>query len=522
MSDRTNSVVVESERSATHRERQEQAVGLAAARPTLWAVSLSVVAFTVLAAVLRLMGLGHESIWFDETCTLDLAGTGYLDVLTGRKLEPSNPAGYFMLLRAWLELFGSHSIETARAFSAVMGALSVPAVWLLARALGATTRTGLLACLLVAISPPLVYLGQEARCYALLVLLATLTLAAVAHIERDDRPAAWIGFALAGILIVHVHYFGFFVLTVLGLYLLAWAWRQRRPMAVLRLGLVAVVVALCFAHYVPAVLEQMRLGQGRAKGVWWEHLGMMPAFSIIGRTLIWKEAGRAAVMASVGLVCLTIFLPAFLLLARVRTWPRLLPAFVVGVPALTALISLRVPMISSHYLSVTFTALLLLLAWAIDAGLRSRSRGLVAALVLALTVLMLPALTRIYLVKHKTDWRAVSERVAEVAPELPAYFYEDIGEDSFGYYRPKQPRHRLHEDFAGGDGWKKAGYFDAFHADRAGFWFVFYGTSKDVQAEESRIVERLKKEFDVERDERFGQMRLLLCRPPVTVLVRSP
>ena len=481
-------------------------------------VSLSVCALTALAAVLRLLGLGHESIWYDETCTLDLARSGYLDMLTGRKLEPSNPAGYFMLLRAWMEMLGSHSIETARSFSAVMGALSVPAVWLLARAVGATTRTGLLACLLVAISPPLVYLGQEARCYALLITLTTLALAAVAFIERDNRPAAWIGFALVGILIVHVHYFGFFVLTVLGLHLLAVAWTQRRPALVLRLGVVACVVALGFAHYVPAMLEQMRLGQGRAKGIWWEHLGMMPAFSIIGRTLIWKEAGRFAVMASVGVVCLTIFLPAFVLLSRFRTWPRLLPTFVIGLPALMALISLRLPMISSHYLSVTFTALLLLIAWAVDAGLRSRSRWLVAPLMLTLALFMLPALARIYLVKHKTDWRAVSARVAEVAPDLPAYFYEDIGEDPFGYYRPEQPRYRLHKEFEGGDGWTKAGYFEQFRADRGGFWFIFYGTNPDVVAEEGRIVERLKKEYDVDCDEKFGPMRLLLLRPADAVL----
>ncbi len=305
-------------------------------------------------------------------------------------------------------MFGSHTIETACAFSAVMGALSVPAVWLLAGAVGASRRAGWMACLLVAVCPPLVYLGQEARCFALLVTLATLVLAAVAFIERNDRPAAWVGFALAGIVMVHVHYYGFFVLTVLGLYLLAWAWRQRRWTAVLRLGVVAVVVALCFVHYVPSVLEQIRRGEGRAKGIWWEHLGMMPAFSIIGRTLVWKEAGRIAVLASVVLVALMVYLPAAWLLTRGRAWPRLLPAFVIGLPALVVLISLRVPMISSHYLSVTFTALMMLLALAVDAGLRTRSHVLLGVMGLTLAVLMPAA-------KRAPTW-SNTRRIGEPSP----------------------------------------------------------------------------------------------------------
>ncbi len=67
---------------------------------------LVVLSLTALAAGLRLIGLGHESIWYDETCTLDMAAGGYLDMLTGRQLEPSNPAGYFMLLRAGWRCLG--------------------------------------------------------------------------------------------------------------------------------------------------------------------------------------------------------------------------------------------------------------------------------------------------------------------------------------------------------------------------------------------------------------------------------
>src|SRR5947209_4886658 len=89
---------------------------------------------TALALVLRLVGRGHESIWYDEAFSLAMAKAGYHDLITGQVADPGNPFGYFFLLRAWLGLFGSASIETARALSGVAGALAVPAVWMLARA----------------------------------------------------------------------------------------------------------------------------------------------------------------------------------------------------------------------------------------------------------------------------------------------------------------------------------------------------------------------------------------------------
>jgi uncharacterized membrane protein len=92
---------------------------------------LLVLAATVAAALLRFAALGHESLWLDEAYSLDMARAGYLDLLSGRVYDPDNPTGYFLLLRAWLNLFGSTSIETARALSALAGTLAVPAVWLL-------------------------------------------------------------------------------------------------------------------------------------------------------------------------------------------------------------------------------------------------------------------------------------------------------------------------------------------------------------------------------------------------------
>jgi hypothetical protein len=397
-----------------------------------------VLAATAAAALLRFAALGHESLWLDEAYSLDMARAGYLDLLSGRIYDPGNPAGYFLLLRAWLDLFGSTRIETARALSALAGTLAVPAVWLLARALAVPRRAAWLACGLVALSPPLVYLSQEARAFALLATVATLAAAAAARIERDGHPLAWAGFAAAGVGMVHLHYYGFFVLTVLGLDLLVWACQRGRS-EVLRLALASAVVALGFAPYLPTFIRQLGAGAARNKETWWQHLALLPSFSVVGRTLVWKEAGLFPVAACAALVVVAVFVPLTWLLIRSRPLPRLAVVFALGLPSLVGLVALKVPMVHSHYLSVVFPALLLLIACALDAGLQRRARLALWVPAAALVVLMPVALARLYLVRHKTDRRAVAAAVGRHGGELPVYFYEDLGAGPFAYYLPGQP-----------------------------------------------------------------------------------
>jgi uncharacterized membrane protein len=490
---------------------------MSAPRPTPEPVTrgdvLFVLAATAAGALFRFAALGHESIWLDEAYSLDIARAGYLDLLTGRVYDPGNPAGYFLLLRGWLDLFGSTSIETARALSALAGTLAVPAVWLLAHALAVPRRAAWLACGLVALSPPLVYLSQEARAFALLATAATLAAAAAARVERDSHPLAWAGFVAAGVVMIHLHYYGFFVLAVLGLDLLVWACRRGRR-EVLRLALASAAVALGFAPYLPTFVQQLGAGAARSKETWWQHLALLPSFSVVGRTLVWKESGLVPVAACAALVVAAVFVPLAWLLPRARPWPRLAAVLALGLPALVGLVALKVPMVHTHYLSVVFPALLLLVACALDAGLRAHARLALWVLAVALAVLMPAALARLYLVPHKTDWRAVAAAVERQGGGLPVYFYEDLGAGPFAYYLPGPPRHELEGPCgAGGAGWARAGYLDRFRAERDGFWLVYYPASYGSLAEEGAVRELLRRECAVEQEAAFPPLRLFLCRP---------
>jgi hypothetical protein len=158
---------------------------------------------------------------------------------------------------------------------------------------------------------------------------------------------------------------------------------------------------------------------------------------------------------------------------------------------------------------------MLLLAWAVDAGLRTRCYGLVGVVVLSLAALMPLALARIYLIQHKTDWRTLAARVEGDDPRLPVCFYEDIGEEAFAYYaRDRSRLVRLDQPFGDqGAGWRAAGYFDRFHSYTGGFWMVFYLTFSETRAEEAAIRTALRREFAVEEVEAPSPLKLLHCRP---------
>ena len=120
-----------------------------------------------------------------------------------------------------------------RSFSALAGTLTVPVVFLIGARL-AGRAAGLVAAMLVAVHPLMVWYGQEARAYALLVLLCAVTLLAVVHLLEGDGGRWWAVWAVSAALAVATHYFG---LLLVGPELRAPAARPpRRPVALGRRG----------------------------------------------------------------------------------------------------------------------------------------------------------------------------------------------------------------------------------------------------------------------------------------------
>jgi hypothetical protein len=150
------------------------------------------------ALLLRLFHLGHQSLWIDEVMTWQSAGGLYPVTIRHFLANLHGPLHQFLLF-GWIRLAGD-SEAALRLPSALAGVALVPALAALARRL-LGPRAAVPAAWMAALSPFLVWYGQEARNYSFAILFATLAAwAAVRWHQRASRAdgllfvlAAWLG-----------------------------------------------------------------------------------------------------------------------------------------------------------------------------------------------------------------------------------------------------------------------------------------------------------------------------------------
>lgn len=148
--------------------------------PRLLSAACLTLPIVLLAAFLRTHQIAHKSLWLDEAFSVWMSEQPLPDLFTWTVRIDQHPPLYYLVLRAWAQLGGSPPSPAARAFwvrmpSAFLGTLSVAVIYALGRRLAGPTA-GLLAALLLAISPFHVWFGQEARMYTLFTLNASLAM----------------------------------------------------------------------------------------------------------------------------------------------------------------------------------------------------------------------------------------------------------------------------------------------------------------------------------------------------------
>ena len=134
-------------------------------------------------AAVRFVGIGTQSLWYDEVATRIVITTHLSDTFTAIRVREGTPPLYFAFMSAWIRVFGDGD-ATLRAFSAVVGTLAIPVVYLAALEFGLSWRVARIAAVLIAVNPFLVWYSQEARAYSLLVFFAALMLLTLARAQR--------------------------------------------------------------------------------------------------------------------------------------------------------------------------------------------------------------------------------------------------------------------------------------------------------------------------------------------------
>jgi len=179
----------------------------------------ALLAILVAGLVLRLYGLGSESLWWDEVYAIStMADPGPLEIIRLSSTD-NNPPLFYLILHYWMLLAGD-SAFSVRLPSALAGALAVPVMYGIGRLL-LDRSAGLLAAFILALSAYNIRYAQEARAYGLMVFLTLLSFYFFVRLVKNGRSRyASVGYVACTALLMYTHFYAVFFVAAQALYLL--------------------------------------------------------------------------------------------------------------------------------------------------------------------------------------------------------------------------------------------------------------------------------------------------------------
>ncbi len=400
--------------------------------------------------VLAAIELGTRSLWLDEGTTFAIASQHGAALWRGIKHDGGNMFAYYVLMHAVIAWFG-HAAWLLRLPSVIANGITGALVAAIAIRLFADRRIAVAAGLITVVSLPMVFWGQNARGYALLVTLATasfLTLIAIVQTPEGRAPSrgAVAGYVLTTLAALYVGYDFALVIPAQLALLLVFRARTRVVMSCL-----ALVLVLC----APLLVLAAERGSGQLFWVTpltWDLAGQAAAtllsaglpsdFYNTATTALTETVMWLAVIAALGLAARVV------LAARATKGtgatqasstgerPLLLVLSWVLIPTVLALALYAAgePIELARITILIMPALALLLAWGCFQPFVPPALGIF--LCATLLVLRLAQVVPNYGVSPE-DWKAATTYVlANTSADRPGciIFYPQDGREPFDYY----------------------------------------------------------------------------------------
>ncbi len=417
--------------------QENSAAGADGEGTTGWRLALIVLS----ASLLRIVGLGKESIWLDEATSLVIARMNLPSVVAWAAGD-IHPPLYYLTLHFWLVLGDSEF--AVRALSAVLGIVAIVATYALANELFGG-RVGLLAAALLALAPLHIWYSQQARMYVMVTVLSVLASYLLLLALRRQQTSYWLAFVLTTVLALYTHYYALFAWLFQGVFAVYWLWSNRSNMWRRWLAAQA-AVAVLFTPWLPVLYHQVSTGGGG----WVEKsIGRPAPYALVDTWLYFSiglDSGLYPVLLrrAAYLLFATCLLAGILSLRRAGTGhgvtqPKrqregVLFCIVNGaLPVLTVWVLSQVkPMYSVRYLLVFLPLYCILVARGID-GLKWDRVGIAVALFLTLTLLV--GNWNAWRLEQNADWRGVTLHVlAHSQPRDVVLFSPRWNEKPFEYY----------------------------------------------------------------------------------------
>jgi uncharacterized membrane protein len=391
-------------------------------------------ALILFGGVIRLSAVDAQSFWYDEAFTANIARESVPDLVSGRARDNGNPPLFWVIARGWSKVFGT-SEAAWRSLPALCSTIAIWFVYLVARRV-ADERAGLLSALLFSISPSALELADEARCFALLQLLAVVSTWLFLRWNDSGGAGRLMAYAVSIAAIALTHYYGFAVPVVHSVALLAARPDRRRVLSFL--GAMALAAGV-FSFWIPQFFAQLGTkGNMSRMGADWtmQFLGTPIVFAF-GRMLAWKESPLWQLMGGTAAALLFLWLPAALgiwTLRRDRMNAVLLAGWwlmpIVGPLVVAVLFS---PIYATRYATVGLPAFVILAG----IGLSSLRWSIAAPALGGIAALSLISISNYFTHPIKPDWRQATAAILQSAHDSePIVFDPEFEVVPFKYYLP--------------------------------------------------------------------------------------
>lgn len=185
----------------------------------------------LVATVLRLYRLDWQSVWGDEALTVlhYTAGSSMGEAWQRIWTSGGHPPLYFLTVFHWFKLGQSEFM--LRFPSLVFGVASVPLMYALVNRLYGHQLAGISA-FVIALSPIHIWYSQEARMYALQILLLLASTFFLLRAAREPRPRHYVLFASFSVMALYTHMASALFIAGQALFILLTQVRSRRALAV--------------------------------------------------------------------------------------------------------------------------------------------------------------------------------------------------------------------------------------------------------------------------------------------------
>lgn len=436
----------------------------------------------ITAFLLRFYNLGFQSLWLDELHTVIEADPSLKlsELFFYLKCCDQHPPLFYFIERFIFIIFG-HSDLVARLFPAIAGTLSVFTLYLLGKEIH-SKETGFIAALLTCFNYFNIYYSQEARNYILAFLLTALSFLFLLKWINNTGRKNGLFYILFTVLLLYTHYYGLFIFVsqaiIGGVYWLFFS--DNKKGFIKGFALLYATVALCFAPWVPFILEMIKIksfwigeiNSGFAIDYFKEFFGnnqLLYPFLIIFLLLYFitisvEKKDKKNNQKVFGFVVISIWITVTLLIPYLRS-------------------VITIPMLQPRYTIVILPAFILMMAMGIESIKHKIVRYTVVSIFLLISTVDLLGVKKYYTKVSKTQFREITAFIAaNNSNNLPVINF--ITSWQFQYY-PK--RMGLKNTII--DGANTAVTDTIFNSQKpTGFWLVgAHGAAKPEETKKKKL-----------------------------------